>query len=148
MNLLERLRQFSDKNIPNWLIQFIKFGLVGVSNNVIYLGIYYIFERIDPALYIFGNTVGFIVSVLNAYFWNRKFVFKNTQEGHKKSLVKTFAAYGVTFLIATGLLVLYVENFGIPEKFAPLLNIPVTILLNFLLNKFWVMRGTRRNENQ
>lgn len=64
------------------LIQFIKFGIVGVTNTVVsyvinvatlfLLGHAHIFQRWD---YIIANTVAFILSVLWSFYWNNKLVF-------------------------------------------------------------------------
>jgi putative flippase GtrA len=111
---------------------------VGVSNTLISLAIYYIFVFISKDLYNVGYTVGFVVSVLNAYFWNNKFVFKKSQEGNTKPLIKTFISYGSTFLLGMVLLNVMVKHFGISEYIAPIINLLITIPINFLLNKFWV----------
>lgn len=120
--------------------QFIKFGIVGILNTLIGLGIYYIFIYIDVSLYIAGNTVGFIAGVLNSYYWNNKYVFSKSEEGHLGPLMRTFAAYGGTFLLGTALLFIMVQYLHISEWIAPLINLAVTIPLNFLLNKFWAFK--------
>lgn len=120
-------------------MQFVKFCLVGLSNTAISLAVYYIFVLINKDLYIIGNAVGFIVSVLNSYFWNSKFVFKKEDE-RVKTIIKTFVAYGTNLIIGTALLYLFVEICNMSEFIAPLLNLIVTIPLNYILNKFWVMK--------
>lgn len=120
-------------------MQFVKFCLVGVSNTLISLAVYYVFVIIDARLYIIGNAVGFVVSVLNAYFWNSKFVFDKKDE-KVKTVTKTFIAYGTNLIIGTALLYLFVDVCGLSEFIAPLLNLIVTIPLNYALNKFWVMK--------
>ena len=123
----------------NKIFQFIKFCIVGVSNTAISLVVYYIFVLINKSWYIAGNAVGFVVSVLNSYFWNSRFVFKKTDEVGK-TMFKTFAAYGTNLIIGTALLYLFVDILHISEFIAPLLNLIITIPLNFILNKFWVMK--------
>lgn len=120
-------------------MQFVKFCLVGLSNTAISLGVYYIFVLINSNLYIVGNAVGFVVSVLNAYFWNSRFVFNKKYE-KAKTIVKTFIAYGTNLIIGTALLYLFVKILGISEYIAPLLNLLITVPLNYLLSKKWVMK--------
>ncbi len=127
------------ENIFQTFWQFMKFGIVGLSNTAISLGIYYLFIWINRNLYLIGNAVGFIVSVLNSYFWNSKFVFKKKDE-KVKTLVKTFLAYSTNLIIGTVLLYLFVEKLQISEVIAPLLNLIITVPLNFILNKCWVMK--------
>lgn len=121
------------------IIQFIKFGIVGCSNTLISLAIYYvlIYFHIN---YIVANTVGFIVSVLNAYYWNKRFVFKVDKEKDMKALIRTFVSYGSTFILSTLLLFIMVNQLGISEILVPIINLMITIPLNFVLNKFWAFK--------
>ena len=48
--------------------QFIKFGLVGVSNTAVSMAVYYIFLWISPDLYMVGSILGTILSIANAFF--------------------------------------------------------------------------------
>lgn len=129
------------EGILEWGRQFIKFGIVGLSNTIISFAVYYILLYIGVN-YIIANTMGFIISVLNAYYWNNKYVFKS--KGDKKSsmkkLIKTFASYGSTFILSTVLLVVMVDYLNISEIIAPVINLIITIPLNFLLNKFWAFK--------
>lgn len=50
------------------VIQFLKFGMVGVSNTAISLLIYYFFLWLSEELYLVGSIVGWIVSVANSFF--------------------------------------------------------------------------------
>lgn len=47
--------------------QFIKFGLVGVSNTAVSMAVYYIFLWISPDLYMVGSILGTILSIANAF---------------------------------------------------------------------------------
>jgi len=121
------------------LKQFIGFGLVGVSNTLLSLGIYYALLYLGVH-YLIANFAAFALSVLNAYYWNNRFVFRKSTAGHWKPLLRTYAAYGMTFLLGTGLMYLMVDVAGISNRIAPLLNLVVTIPLNFLVNKFWAFK--------
>ncbi|MBD5146675.1 MAG: GtrA family protein [Ruminococcus sp.] len=139
--LLEKIKERLNISDKQWqeLIRFIKFCVVGVSNTAISLGIYYIFIVFDPKLYIIGNIVGFVVSVLNSYFWNSRFVFKKTDE-KAKTLFKTFAAYGSNLFISTAILYIFVDVIKISEFIAPLLGLLITVPLNYFINKNWAMK--------
>lgn len=130
--------EWSEEQWQNFM-QFVKFCLVGVSNTAISLGVYYVFVTIDSRLYIIGNAAGFVASVLNAYFWNSRFVFKK-QDEKGKTIAKTFAAYGTNLVLGSVMLYLFVDILHISEYIAPLLNLVVTVPLNYFLNKKWVMK--------
>ena len=125
------------------LIQFLKFGIVGLSNTFVSLAIYYVFLWIDQKLYLIGNVVGWVVSVANAYYWNNKYVFGDGQKGFiqmLKKLAKTYLSYGATFLLSTLFLYIEVDILGLSSVISPFINLVITIPLNFLLNKFWAFR--------
>lgn len=127
-------------NKKEMLFQFIKFGLVGLSNTVLSYVVYCVLVKLNTH-YQIANIVGFIVGVLNSYYWNNRYVFK-TNEGEKrnhiKTLFKTFVAYGITGLLLQGFLLwLFVERFEIDSLIAQLLGLCITVPLNFVLNKFW-----------
>ena len=69
--------------------------------------------------------------------------------GHLKRLLKTFLAYGATYLL--GLLILYLlkDKAKMSVYIIQVIKLAVTIPLNFLLNKFWAMKkkdGEKSNE--
>ncbi|MBX4260782.1 GtrA family protein [Clostridium estertheticum] len=138
MNFFTKLN-FNKEQVLKLVKQFIKFGIVGLSNTLISLATYYILIYFGIN-YIVANTVGFIISVLNAYYWNSKFVFKKSSKASLKPLLKTFMAYGTTFLLSTILLVVMVNYLKISNIIAPVLNLIITIPLNFVLNKFWAFK--------
>lgn len=133
------------------IIQFIKFGLVGVSNTlisyVLYVGGLLIFRNI-PAWknfdYLLAQIVAFILSVLWSFYWNNKLVFRETQ-GQKreilKTLIKTYVSYSFTGLFLNSiLLILWVQVLGISEFIAPIINLLISVPLNFIINKFWAFK--------
>lgn len=133
--LFAKLGIVDKESFWNFAKQFMQFALVGVSNTLISLGIYYLLLHFN-VYYIIAHVVGFLISVLNSFFWNSRFVFR--RQTHKKiAFFKTLISYGVTFLLSTSLLYLMVDIIGVPDKIAPIINMFITTPLNFLLNKFW-----------
>lgn len=125
------------------LCQFVKFGLVGISNTVISYVTYVICIYLG-AHYFLANALGFVLSVLNSFYWNNKYVFA-CENGEKRSwvwtLIKSFISYGSTgILLASLLLYVWVDILSISEYIAPLINLIITIPLNFVLNKLWAFR--------
>lgn len=126
------------------VIQFVKFGLVGVSNTLVSWICYYIILWIDDNLYMLGSLVGTVVSIANAFIWNDRFVFKGQENDWKnrlKRLGKTYVSYGGTSLLSMLLLWIEVQLFGVSKVIAPVVNLMITIPLNFLINKFWTFRN-------
>lgn len=125
------------------LWQFVKFGLVGVSNTVVSMAIYYLFLWIDSGLYMLGSILGTIISILNAFIWNDLFVFTGNSKDLKsvlKRLGKTYVSYGGTSLLSNVLLWLEVALFNVSKVYAPIVNLLITIPLNYIINKFWTFK--------
>lgn len=120
------------------IIQFIKFSIVGLSNTIISLFVYYALLWLGINYFI-ANIVAWIVSVFNAFYWNNKYVFKNGNS-YIIALIRTYMSYGVSFLLGSSILVILIECFDISVKLAPILVLVITIPLNFLMNKYWAFR--------
>lgn len=120
------------------LIQFFKFGLVGLSNTAVGFGIYYILFFCGVN-YLIANIVSWLVSVFNAFYWNNKYVFRSGS-GWWKTLFRTYISYGASLLVSTLLMYVLVEFLQVSPVIAPLLCLLVTVPLNFLLNKLWAFK--------
>ena len=124
-------------------MQFVKFGIVGISNTLISYISYLIFIVLG-CHYLVASILSFVVSVTNAFYWNNKYVFENNKRGSRslvKTYVKTFFSYASTGLVlANVLLVLWVDILEISKLIAPLINLIVTIPLNFVINKYWAFK--------
>lgn len=125
--------------IKKLFVQFFKFGIVGISNTLISLITYYILVYLG-AHYILANTAGFLISVCNAFYWNSKYVFKDSEETKWRAFVKVFMSYGGSFLLSTCIIFVLVEVLNISEWLAPILRLVVTVPLNFVVNKLWAFR--------
>jgi len=122
------------------IVQFIKFALVGVSNTLIGLGTYYLCLWLGMH-YLLANLVGFVVSVCNAWFWSRRYVFSSSSQSKVTEGIKLYISYGFTTLLSTGLMWVLVEYWQMSKYIAPVVCLCVTVPSNFLLNKFWVFRS-------
>lgn len=135
---------FRERGLWEAMIQFIKFGLIGGLNTVIgYLitnGSFY-YLHWDKFV---GNTISNIITIFISFMLNSRFVFDHASEDKKtviKTMIKVYASYAFTgFVIGNALIKLQCDVIGIPLYIATILNLIVTIPLNFLLNKFWVYR--------
>lgn len=131
------------------LLQFVKFGIVGVSNTVISYALnVLVLLALGPLKlswdFVAANIIAFALSVLWSFYWNNRFVFV-AQDGETrntgKTLVKTYLSYGFTGIILNNILsFLWIRVFEISKYAAPLINLVISVPLNFLINKFWAFR--------
>ena len=117
-------------------VQFIKFSIIGVSNTVIYFCIYYFLLWLN-IFYLYANIIAFILGVLNSYYWNRKFTF-NQSIITIYTIIRLYGSYGITALLGTGLLYLFVDIMGVNKYICPIINIGPMTCINFILNKYFV----------
>ena len=150
-NLLKLVHKELTDDIFDMAMQFVKFGIVGLSNTIISYVIYVggliflqyfgIFSKVD---YLVAQVVAFILSVLWSFYWNNKMVFvleKGKERSLWKALVKTYISYSFTGLFLNSiLLVFWVQIFNISEFIAPIINLLVSVPLNFVINKFWAFK--------
>ena len=137
------------ENTLQSLVQFVKFGLVGVTSTAVSYGInILVLKLLQPYHlswdYVAGNVVAFVLSVLWSFYWNNKYVFRKG-EGQKrnlgKALLKTYVAYGLTGIVLANVLSwVWINVFGISKYVAPLINLVISIPLNFIINKCWAVR--------
>lgn len=132
------------------LMQFIKFGLVGLTNTALSYAIYALILWLGGH-YLLASIVSFVISVAWSYLLNNRFVFR--AEGGEsrvwwKTLLKTYVSYGVTgLLLANVLLYLWIDVLGVNQYLAFLLNLVFTIPANFLLNKLWAFKKKGSNND-
>lgn len=131
------------------LIQFVKFGIVGVSNTllsyVLNLLVLLVLRPYNLSWdYFAANTVAFIISVAWSFYWNNRFVFTLENGEHRsmwKALFKTYVSYSFTGLILANIMsYIWIDIMGISKVIAPLLNLIVSVPVNFLINKFWAFK--------
>lgn len=133
------------------LLQFIKFGFVGLSNTLLFYVVYLVVLKVLQSLslfteidYIIGNILGWLLSVLWSFYWNRKYVFEATDNETvpwQQALLKTYLSYAFTGLVLNNVLsYVWIEWIGMGKVYAPIINLLITVPLNFVLNKFWTFK--------
>lgn len=147
--VLKLTRKDLDESAVSSLTQFIKFGIVGVSNTVvsyvINILVLFVMKPVNVSWdYFVGNIVAFLLSVLWSFYWNNKYVF-TLEEGKSRSigkaLLKTYISYGFTGIILNNILSwIWAEVLGISKYIAPIINLVVSVPINFFMNKLWAFR--------
>ena len=146
--------------------QFIKFGIVGLSNTLISEVIYCVLVYFNVP-YLLAYFIGFVISVLNAFYWSNKYVFA-PEEGEQRIwwrvLLKTYIAYFWGYVVSSLLLILWIDVVEIArylggvavflqskgldtfdaellgEMVAAGINLLITVPMNFIVNKFWAYK--------
>ena len=118
---------------------------------MIYVVVFVIFqmnEWFPNADYIIAQIFAFILSVLWSFYWNNKYVFKLSNKSLHNvfiALIKTYVSYAFTGLFLNSILSLFwVDILHVNKLFAPIINLLISVPLNFLLNKFWAFKEKKQ----
>lgn len=128
------------KEILNYLI-------VGVLTTCISLLTYYalVFTILNPQDNIqlqVANIISWIVSVIFAYFTNRKYVFESKNENKTKELVKFVTSRISTLLLDMLIMWIGVTLLMFNDKIIKLISQVLVIIANYILSKIFVFKKT------
>lgn len=149
MVVVQRIIQYFKAKKHKTFVQFIKFGLVGFSNTAISYAlnvlILFLLRNMQwKQDYIVANVVSFTISIFWAFYWNDKYVFQEKSDGKRnrwKSLGRSFLAYGFTGYILNNILsYIWINVLYISKYLSPLLNLAISMPVNFFVNKLWTFK--------
>ncbi len=131
--------------------EFVTFGIVGGINTVLNLVIYWVCMWFGIH-YLLANAAGFIITVAISYVLNNIFTFRTSEGGNPgkpewyfRTLLKVYVSYFATGMVLNSILLWFWNDLiGLNKNLAPVLNLFVTVPLNFLLNKLWAYRQTQK----
>lgn len=127
------------------ILQFVKFGLIGVSNTAINFGVLNALVAISGRekgwpLYFF-ESIAFVCSLFNSYIWNSHWSFQNKNKRTTEEFVEffliTFVGSQINSLIVFSMSTYVTPFAGIPQK----LWINVSNVIATLVVMFWNFFG-------
>jgi putative flippase GtrA len=122
------------------LIQFIKFGIVGISNTLLTALIIWILLRVLHCSDYFSNFAGYIVGLLNSFIWNRKWTFESKTKV-SITIFKFIVTFAISYLFQLGNLYVLLHFTHIDSYICQLISIVVYTLINFILNKNYTFKN-------
>ena len=122
------------------LIQFIKFGIVGISNTLLTALIIWILLKVLHCSDYFSNFSGYIVGLLNSFIWNRKWTFESKTKV-SATLFKFILIFAICYILQLGNLYLLLHFTRIDSYSCQLLSIAVYTIINFILNKNYTFKN-------
>ena len=121
------------------LIQFVRFGIVGISNTLLTALMIWILLKVLHYSDYFSNIVGYIVGLVNSFIWNRKWTF-DSKTKVTDTLYKFILTFGVSYLFQLGNLYILLRYTSIDSYISQLLSIVVYTGINFVLNKIYTFK--------
>ena len=120
----------------NW-VQLAKFGIVGLSGYVIYIGIYAALLGIGAHL---AAAVAFVVSAANNYWWNRHWTFAHAKGHFGYQGMRFFVVSAIAFGANQFWLFVFLDWIGWGKIVSAAIAVIFVTPLNFIGNKLWSFR--------
>lgn len=126
--------------------QFVKFSLVGVTNTALDFATYTALTRgwFGFSLhYLQANFFAFFLSVVNSYYWNKRWTFRHEGTRHRVLFAKFFLVNLVTLGFYELFLYLLVGRAHVYDLYGKLIALIVVLVWNFGANRHWTFRPSR-----
>ena len=125
--------------------EFILYAFFGIFTVAVSVGSYDLFYEKLGISALIANVFSWILSVLVAFFTNRKWVFTGTQKQQNLWLQLAGFCEGrlLTLVIEELILFRFITVLGLPGIPVKLGAQVLVIALNYLMSKFWIFRGKK-----
>ena len=117
---------FSNKSIG-------RYGLIGITGVILDFSIFalLISFKVNPLV---ATVIGTLTGILNNYVLTSRFNFK---VGLETLIGIRFVGVGISGLLVSSMLFQKLMEMGIEPFYGKLMAIPIVVLMQFLVNKFW-----------
>jgi putative flippase GtrA len=116
--------------------QLIRFGVVGISNTLVFVAAYAICVEIG-VWYIAASAIGYTLGSINGYVLNRRWTFRAGHLSHTTSASRYTLVQIVAALANLGLLYVFVDGIGTDRIVGQVIVIVIVQLLSFLAHRAW-----------
>src|SRR3984957_3346798 len=122
------------------LLQFVKFGIVGVSNTLIAFAVYTLLLKVFGVWYVAASGIGFALGAVNGFLWNRAWTFKG-HVGDALTPVRWFVVQGCGLLLDLALVYALVDGAHLDKLVGQALTTLVVTVITFFVNRAWTFKG-------
>ena len=129
------------KNEYSKFYEFFKFGVVGLSGTILNLLVFYFMAGILGLHYMIAAIIAFVFAATSNYLLNKVWTFnEKIKDRIARKFVQFFTVSVVTLGINLGILFALVEGIGMYYMFAQVISIMLSMIFNYVGNKFWTFR--------
>lgn len=123
--------------------QFLKFALVGVTNTLVFLGVYTLLAEALGVYYLLASAIAFTAGAVNGFLLNRAWTFQG-HVGDALTPVRWTVVQACGLALDELLLYLWVSQLGIDKLIAQAMAIVVVVVITFVANRAWTFRDAPR----
>jgi putative flippase GtrA len=121
------------------LVQFVKFGVVGVSNTLLTFAVYTVLLKVFGVWYLVASAIGFAVGATNGFLLNRRWTFRE-HVGDALTPVRWTIVQGCGLAINEALLYVFVHDASLDKLLAQAFATAVVTVTTFAANRAWTFR--------
>jgi putative flippase GtrA len=121
------------------VVQFVKFGIVGVSNTLLTFLVYTLLLKVFGVWYLAASAIGFIVGATNGFVLNRRWTFAG-HVGDSLTPVRWAVVQGCGLALNEGLLYLFVNDAKLDKLLAQAFATVAVTVSTFFVNRAWTFR--------
>jgi putative flippase GtrA len=131
---------------PSWqarapvLVQFVKFGIVGMSNTVLTLVVYTVLLKVFGVWYLAASAIGFAVGATNGFLLNRRWTFRD-HVGDALTPVRWGIVQSCGLGVNVALLYVFVHDAHVDKLLAQVFATIVVTVTTFFVNRAWTFRA-------
>jgi len=137
------------------LVQFLKFGLVGVMNTVVDFLVFHVLNLFVGWVYL-AQVIGYACGIANSYLWNSNWTFRDSKTNSVREMVSFLLVNVASLGVSLGVMWLCREVLGVTDTWTALwlpealtgvvkgdtvcklIATPCAILVNFIGNRLFV----------
>lgn len=121
------------------LVQFVKFGIVGISNTLLTFAVYTLLLKVFGVWYLAASAIGFVVGAVNGFLLNRRWTFRG-HVGDALTPVRWMVVQSCGLALNEGLLFLFVDDASLDKLLAQAFATAIVTVLTFFANRAWTFR--------
>jgi putative flippase GtrA len=122
------------------IVQFVKFGIVGISNTLVNFAVYTVLLKVFDVWYLAAAAIGFGLGAVNGFLLNRRWTFEG-HVGDAFTPVRWAIVQSCGLALNEVLLYLWVDRVGVDKLIAQALSIMVVTTVTFMANRAWTFRA-------
>lgn len=121
------------------LVQFIKFGIVGVSNTLLTLVVYTVLLKGFGVWYLAASAIGFIAGAINGFLLNRRWTFRD-HVGDAFTPVRWGIVQTAGLVLDELMLYVLVHDAKLDKLLAQVCATALVTVTTFFVNRAWTFR--------
>jgi putative flippase GtrA len=119
--------------------QFVKFGIVGVSNTLLAFAVYTVLLKGFGVWYLAASAIGFAVGAVNGFLLNRRWTFRE-HVGDRLTPVRWAVVQSCGLLVNLGLVYTFVAGVGLDELVGQACATAIVVVGTFFANRAWTFK--------